>query len=141
MGGDGWGRPGTAGDGRGRPGTAGDRRGPRVTGGDRGVKEWHLLKEVVPREKFHLMNSTWLWALGFSNLTHRFLQPPPSVETAEQRTRRLERQRTEAAASAAEMDELRAACAAAASAMDVDPGPPTAAPRRSRRSPTRTRWS
>ena len=76
------------------------------------VKEWHLLKEVVPQEHFHLMNSTWLWALGFSNLCHRFLQPPPSVETKKQRTCRLERGRTEAAASAIELDDLREAAAA-----------------------------
>eukprot|EP00966_Prymnesium_polylepis_P286914 6627065-Prymnesium_polylepis.1 len=45
------------------------------------AKEWHLLKDVVPREKAHLMNSTWFWAMGFSNLCHEFLQPPPDVES------------------------------------------------------------
>eukprot|EP00966_Prymnesium_polylepis_P130280 3013086-Prymnesium_polylepis.1 len=51
------------------------------------VKEWHMLKEVIPREKAHLMNSTGFWAMGFSNLCHEFLQPPPDVETDAQRTR------------------------------------------------------
>jgi hypothetical protein len=83
------------------------------------VKEWKLLKEVVQSEHFHLMNSTWLWALGFSNLCHRFLQPPPAVETDQQRTRRLARVRTEAAACAADLDGLRDAAAAAAAEMDV----------------------
>ena len=83
------------------------------------VKEWKLLREVVPSVHFHLMNSTWLWALGFSNLYHRFLQPPPAVETKEQRTRRLARARTEAAACAADLDELRDAATAAAAAMEV----------------------
>ena len=82
------------------------------------VKEWHLLKEVVPSEHFHLMNATWFWALGFSNLCHKFLQPPPAAETSEQKTRRLNRARTEAAATA-DLDDLRDAGAAATTAMEI----------------------
>lgn len=83
------------------------------------VKEWKLLREVVASEHFHLMNSTWLWALGFSNLCHRFLQPPPAVETNKQRTRRQQRKRTEAAAAVDDLDELRHAATAATAAMEV----------------------
>ena len=86
-------------------------------------KAWHLLKEIIPHEHFHLMNSTWSWSLGFSNLAQKFLQPPTAVETVEQCTRRMERTRTEAAASSADMDELRGASAAVASAMDDAPSP------------------
>jgi hypothetical protein len=83
------------------------------------AKEWHLLKEVIPREKAHLMNSTWFWAMGFSNLCHRFLQPPPDAESSAQRTRRLERERTDRAAamSSAELAALREAAAAATAAI------------------------
>ena len=44
------------------------------------VKDWSLLAGIIPRERFHLMNSTWLWALGFSNLVQGFLRPPPGVD-------------------------------------------------------------
>ena len=59
------------------------------------TKEWHLLKEVIPSEKFHLMNSTWFWALGFGNLCLNFLQPPPDSELASQRLKREKRENTD----------------------------------------------
>ena len=62
------------------------------------AKEWHLLKEVIEVEDFYLMNAVWLWSMGFSNHCHKFLQPPPDVETQAQRARRLDRAEKEQAA-------------------------------------------
>ena len=80
------------------------------------AKQWHLLKEIVPAENFHLMDATWLWAMGFSNLCHAFLQPPPDAETPAQRSRRESRQSSEAKAASVEAAALREAAAAA---MDI----------------------
>lgn len=87
------------------------------------VKRWHLLKEIIPAENFHLMDATWLWAMGFSNLCHECLQPPPDVETPAQRSRRESRNTSERAAAAVDQAALREAAAAAAgvrAAMEVD---------------------
>lgn len=51
------------------------------------VKNWKLLAPTIPVEKFHLMDSTWWWALSFSNLSQRYLRPPEDVLTHEQRAR------------------------------------------------------
>ena len=40
------------------------------------VKSWNMLQSVVPEENFQHLNSVWWWALGWSNLMCRFLQPP-----------------------------------------------------------------
>lgn len=77
------------------------------------VKEWHLLKEVVPSEKFHLMNSTWFWALGFGNLCLKFLQPPPDAETEAQRVKRETREASDARDAQMETAALRVAAEAA----------------------------
>lgn len=45
------------------------------------AKDWQLLGSYARRETFHLLDSTWFWALGFSNLCCDHLQPPPDVET------------------------------------------------------------
>ena len=46
------------------------------------VTDWSLLADVIPHEVFHLVDSTWWWALGFSNLELHFLQPPPDADRA-----------------------------------------------------------
>ena len=43
------------------------------------VKDWKLLAGEIPRENFHLLNSTWWWALGHANMCLGMLQPPPGV--------------------------------------------------------------
>ena len=43
------------------------------------VKDWRILAGFVDREDFHLMNSAWLWSLGFGNLVLGMLRPPPGV--------------------------------------------------------------
>lgn len=83
------------------------------------AKEWRLLKEVIEVEDFYLMNAVWLWSMGFSNLCHEFLQPPPDVETQAQRARRLDRAEKEQAAGRVAQEELREAAAAAATAAGV----------------------
>ena len=80
------------------------------------VKEWHLLKEVIPVEKFHVMNSTWMWAQGFAILAHDFLQPPRNAESAKQRARREAREATDARDAEAAVAALRAAAEAARAA-------------------------
>ena len=40
------------------------------------VKAWKLLSGEIPREHFHLLDSTWWWALGFSNMYLRMLKEP-----------------------------------------------------------------
>ena len=77
------------------------------------VKEWHLLKEIVPSEKFHLMNSAWWWALGFGNIALKFLQPPPDAETLAQREKREKRTATDQRDAQVEAGLLRVAAEAA----------------------------
>ena len=83
------------------------------------VTEWALLADVVPAEEFHLMNSVWLFALGFANLMHRFLQPPPDAETPVQAARR----------GARTMSDQASALGAAAQPAAVPPPAPASAPR------------
>ena len=45
------------------------------------VKDWKLLAGEIPRENFHLLNSTWWWALGHANMCMGMLIPPPNVPT------------------------------------------------------------
>ena len=88
------------------------------------AKEWRLLKEVIEVEDFYLMNAVWLWSMGFSNLCHEFLQPPPDVETQAQRARRLDRRaEKEQAAGRVAQEELREAAAAAATAAGAATAP------------------
>jgi hypothetical protein len=83
-------------------------------------KEWHLLKEIVGNEDFHLMNSTWFWAMGFANLQYKFLQPPPDAETARQKVRREARVTSDKFAASTQPAVLREAAArAAAAAVDA----------------------
>ena len=78
--------------------------------------QWRLLKEVIEAENWHLMDAVWFWSMGFSNLCHRFLQPPPDVETAAQRSRRETHEQQERAAATIGANELREAAAAGARA-------------------------
>lgn len=43
------------------------------------VKDWRILGGIADREDFHLLNSAWLWALGFGNIALGMLRPPPDV--------------------------------------------------------------
>jgi hypothetical protein len=40
------------------------------------VKAWDMLKPVIPRTDFALLNEVWWWALGFANLTCKPLKQP-----------------------------------------------------------------
>jgi hypothetical protein len=94
------------------------------------AKEWHLLKEIIPRENFHLMNSTWFWAMGFSNLCHKFLLPPPDVESMSQKLRREARVMHDANAAAPDPAILREAVKATMA--DHRPAPASPSPFRQR---------
>jgi hypothetical protein len=80
------------------------------------AKEWHLLKEKICNEDFHLMNSTWFWAMGFSNLCHEFLQPPSDVESPAQQRRRETRIAQDRTAAQPDPAALREAVEAGANA-------------------------
>jgi len=73
------------------------------------VKSWHLLSETIKRENFHLVDSTWFWALGFANLCMDQLQSAPDVETAAQTERRLARKAKNELAAARRADAERVA--------------------------------
>ena len=42
------------------------------------VKSWRVLTGEIRRECFHLINSAWWWALGFSNMYMHMLKEPPA---------------------------------------------------------------
>ena len=62
------------------------------------VKLWHLLRDTVPVQNFHLIDATWWFALAFSNLCHDFLLPPPDAESVKQKKRRERRETAERSA-------------------------------------------
>lgn len=40
------------------------------------VKAWKILSGEIPRERFHLLDSVWFWALGFHNMFREVLKRP-----------------------------------------------------------------
>ena len=85
------------------------------------VKSWHLLAETARRECFHLLDSTWFWALGFANLTMDQLQPAPDVESSAQTVRRQGLKAKSNAASARRSDAERVAAGQVGAASIVTP--------------------
>ena len=41
----------------------------------RRVKKWKLIRPIVERSSFHLIDSVWHWANGFANVYHKPLLP------------------------------------------------------------------